>query len=499
MLNRLNWLWALLAGTLIPLSLAPYDIWPASIVGLFILLGLLHSNPIDTSAKGFIIGWWFGLGIFGVGTSWVYVSIHDYGHAPVALAVFLTSLFCMGLALLSGFTCYIYKRFFPNWNAVQPLVFAALWALGEWLRSWLLTGFPWLYIGYAQVDGPLSAWAPIGGVLSISFVIALLSASLYSLSTKKHYYSATAIIACIIICSIGFTQIQWVEAQPQRVSVALVQANIDQNEKWLAAKIPEHIALQEKMTEPLWGHDVIVWPESAIPQLMHTAEPLLGRLQSKAQQHASTLITGIPYFDQEQHSYHNSIISLDQQRHHYLKRRLVPFGEYVPLQDLLRGLISFFDLPMSNFRPGPVQQDDLRAGSLTLAPLICYEVVYPDMIRRGAGQQADLLLTISNDTWFGKSIGPLQHLQMARMRALETGRAMIRGTNNGVSALIDADGQVTHQSAQFKREVLTGDVTVYTGDTLVSQFGHRPLLAVCWLVLLLAYAKAYLRQMHSRK
>jgi apolipoprotein N-acyltransferase len=276
-------------------------------------------------------------------------------------------------------------------------------------------------------------------------------------------------------------------------SVALVQANIDQNEKWVASLIPGHIKLHQEMSEPLWDSDIIVWPESAVPQLLQRSESLIAQLTSQAKESNTAFITGIPHYDIANKSFHNSILGLGDASGHYLKRRLVPFGEYVPLEDWLRGLIEFFDLPMSNFRPGPAEQEDLHAGELSLAPLICYEVVYPDMIRRGAGRQADLLLTISNDTWFGASIGPLQHLQMARMRAKETGRAMIRGTNNGVSALIDADGSILKQSRQFQREVLRGDVSIYTGDTLVSRYGHRPLLGLCLTLLVLPLLTAKLR------
>ena len=489
MIVQLRWLWALLSGALIPLSLAPFDIWPLAIISLLILQCLLHAPHCNSAKAGFNIGWWHALGLFGAGTSWVYVSIHVYGHASVGLAVALTALFSMGLALFGGLTFYAYKRFFPAWTPWHVALFPAVWVLGEWLRSWFLTGFPWLYIGYSQTDGPLAAWAPFSGVLGISFVLALLAASLYnSLFRQKIKYAL--ILAAIGVITLLLQSIQWVTDSGQTRSVALVQANIDQNEKWVPALIPQHIKLHQTMSTPHWDTDILVWPESAIPQLLQRSGPLLDNLAERAKQSNTAFITGIPHFEQDNKSFHNSILGLGDASGHYLKRRLVPFGEYVPLEDWLRGLIEFFDLPMSNFRPGPAEQDDLRAGNISLAPLICYEVVYPDMIRRGASSQADVLLTISNDTWFGASIGPLQHLQMARMRAMETGRAMIRGTNNGVSALIDADGRVLKQSKQFQREVLRGEITIYHGDTPVTLFGHRPLLLLCLMLLFLPLATA---------
>ncbi len=200
----------------------------------------------------------------------------------------------------------------------------------------------------------------------------------------------------------------------------------------------------------------------------------------------TTLITGIPFRPEGQQRYHNSIMALGSGEGVYLKQRLVPFGEYVPLEEQLRGLISFFDLPMSAFSPGPADQPPLRAGAFRIAPFICYEVVYPDLVASGA-RNADLLITISNDSWFGNSIGPLQHLQMAQMRALENGRYMIRGTNNGISAIIDHRGRITARTGQFVEESLSGKVEVMLGETPFSSFGSRPIIVGSGVALLLMW------------
>ncbi|MGI9293399.1 MAG: apolipoprotein N-acyltransferase [Pseudomonadales bacterium] len=479
MLNK-AWLQSLLAicaGTLITLSLAPFDVGAAGVAALVVLLFLLaNRNPRTAFARG----WFFGVGLFGSGASWVYVSIYLYGNAPAPLAVLLTLLFCLGLALLSALTCYIYRRLLSNDGYMSLAVFPALWVLGEWLRTWLLSGFPWLFIGYAQIDGPLHGWAPLLGVFGISYFMALSAVCIFLLLRRNRNY--WLLIPGLVPWLLGplLNTISWVQPLNKEVTVGLVQANIAQQEKWQPAKIPGHIQLHERLTEKLWGKQVIVWPEAAIPMLYANAKPIIDRLDKRAQQRNSAFFTGIPYRnDGADAGYHNSIVALGTGSGIYFKRRLVPFGEYVPLENVLRGLIDFFDLPTSHFTPGPSEQSHLQANGLRVAPFICYEVVYPALLQTGNKPLPDFLLTISNDTWFGASIGPLQHLQMARMRALELGRAMIRGTNNGVSALIDADGSISAQTTQFEQEVLTGTIQLYSGKTPYARFGNNALLLFC--------------------
>ncbi|MGI9283923.1 MAG: apolipoprotein N-acyltransferase [Pseudomonadales bacterium] len=483
MLNKpwLQNLLAVFAGTLITLSLAPFDIGSAGVASLVALLFLLvNCNP----RSAFTRGWFFGVGMFGSGASWVYISIYHYGNAPAPLAVLLTLLFCLGLALLSALLCYVYRRILSNDDYISLMVFPALWVLGEWLRTWLLSGFPWLFIGYAQIDGPLHGWAPLLGVFGISYLLALSAVCVFLLlHYKRSYWLLVPGLAAWLLGPLLNT-IDWVQPLNHEVTVGLVQANIAQDEKWQPAKIPGHIKLQEKLTEELWGKQVVVWPEAAIPMLYANAKPIIDRLDKRAREHNSAFFTGIPYRNADI-SYHNSIVALGSGSGIYFKRRLVPFGEYVPLENVLRGLIDFFDLPTSHFTPGPGEQAYLQANGLSVAPFICYEVVYPALLQTGDKPLPDFLLTISNDTWFGASIGPLQHLQMARMRALEFGRAMIRGTNNGVSALIDADGSINARTKQFEQEVIAGTIQLYSGKTPYARFGNSGLLLFCAVCIVL--------------
>jgi apolipoprotein N-acyltransferase len=197
---------------------------------------------------------------------------------------------------------------------------------------------------------------------------------------------------------------------------------------------------------------------------------------AEARRNEATLVTGI--FGRTGDGLHNSITSLGNGSGIYHKQKLVPFGEYVPLRGLMSSVLQIFDLPMSSLEKGPSGQALLTAGDYVLAPFICYEVVYPDFVRRQA-RTADILVTISNDTWFGASWGPLQHLQMAAMRALENGRYMVRATNNGVSAIIDEKGNIITRTEQFRAEVLLGEVQVFTGRTPFSRWGSWPVIILC--------------------
>lgn len=481
---RLAAITALIAGALLTTSLAPISIWPAALVSLALLLIIIRGC---TPKQAFLRGWLYGIGLFGSGASWVYVSINQFGNADVPLATFLTVIWCVGLGLLSGFTCYLLRRINTESAAIDLILFPALWVIGEWLRTWLLTGFPWLFVGYGQIDGPLQAHGPIWGVLGIGFVVALTAALIanWGKVEAKLMWIASATVAALWSVTLWLPADHWTIDSEDRLTVGLVQANIDQNEKWLPSKVPQHIALQRQMSESLWGLDLVLWPEAAIPALYHRAEPLIDLLQQRAIESGSTFVSGIPYKNVADGAVYNSIVGLDNQTQLYFKRKLVPFGEFIPLEDILRGAIDFFNLPMSDFTEGAAQQSYLNVNGRKAAALICYEAVYLDMVKQPGGLP-QFLLTISNDTWFGESLGPLQHLQMARMRALEWGRAMVRGTNNGVSALIAPNGEIIAQTEQFKQTVLRGQIPILVGETPYARFGTMPVLVLCALLILMA-------------
>jgi len=483
------------AGALAVLSLAPFDCWPLALLSpALFYLGLRELG----GRQAFYRGWCYGFGLFLAGVHWVYVSIHDYGAASPLLAGFLTLLFCAGLALFLALSAWIWVRFL---RLTQPcfsdaLAFAALWTVQEVLRGELLGGFPWLYLGYSQLDTPLARLLPVGGVWLVSFVLAFSAALLiqlvYQLLHLRHKRPVKPLLLVGILSwlvlpwLIGLALKQhsaWTQPCNLPLSVAAVQGNVAQQLKWQPEQLQAQLALYAEMTTQTQRSDLVIWPEAAIPVLKEYAEDYLQQSHALMQSRNAALITGIPL--REEGRYYNAVIALGEGSGTYRKQKLVPFGEYVPFESALRGLIAFFDLPMSAFSAGAPGQAPLVAKGVRIAPLICYEVVYPRLAAEAASD-SNLLLTVSNDAWFGRSIGPLQHLQMARARALESGRWLIRATNNGVTALIDPFGKITVQIPPFEQAVLQGEVQPMQGQTPWLRFGGTPLLLLCGLFLLLA-------------
>ncbi|OLU23246.1 apolipoprotein N-acyltransferase [Pseudomonas sp. PA15(2017)] len=478
---------ALLAGALTTLALAPYGIWPLALLSIALLYrGLRALTPRQAAWRG----WWYGFGLFASGTSWVYVSIHDYGAASPPLAALLTLGFVAGLGLFFALATWLWALCLRRDSAPlgDALAFAALWVAQEAFRGWFLTGFPWLYAGYSQLDGPMAGLAPIGGVWLLSFALASSAALLVNLprllGNKPQLAEALVLLIAPWLLGVAFKDHAWTAPAGEPLSVAAIQGNVEQNLKWDPAQLNAQLALYRDMSFASKPVDILVWPETAVPVLKEQAIGYLSMMDRFASDRKSALITGVPIRQANADGdmrYYNAVSVIGQGSGDYLKQRLVPFGEYVPLQDMLRGLIAFFDLPMSDFARGEHDQPLLEAKGHRIATFICYEVVYPEFAAEMAAN-SDLLLTVSNDTWFGKSIGPLQHLQMAQMRALEAGRWMIRATNNGVTVLIDPFGRITERLPQFEQSTLYGQVQPMQHLTPYLQWRSWPLIALCSLL-----------------
>ena len=475
---------ALLAGMLFPLGLSPAGFWPLILLSAGVLFALCEWQP---SQPAFRLGYLYGIGFFGTAVSWVYVSIHTYGATPAWLAVTLTFVFCAGLALFFGAQLYCFQRLSSRhayWRVVQ---FASLWVLFEWLRSWVLTGFPWGYAGYGAIASPVSGWAPLLGVYGCSWLLITMAGSWVAVLRRPHVMSQWAIslgmTGFILLSGQLLSTISWTEALGDPLAVAVVQPAVPLAKKWSRVHREDILNDLALTTEPLYAtHDLIVWPESALPGYRDQMRDFLDAINTQAAAHDATVITGIPSRDHKKR--YNSIEALGGGSGLYHKQKLVPFGEYIPLEPWLRGVIGFFDLPMSQFSPGPNTQAPLVMGDIAIAPFICYEIVYPDFVA-ASSKQAQLVVTISNDTWFGDSIGPWQHFQMARFRALELGRDIIRGTNDGVSAIINARGTVVSTAPQFTKAVVSGQVQPRSGLTPYAMSGSIPILIFSLISLLL--------------
>lgn len=525
---------------------------------------------LDRSAAGAALGFAYGVGKYGVGVSWVYVSIHLYGGASPVLAGFLVLLFVCGLALftlLQGWL-YVLLRASPpvpletasaaegqlapkklaaarHWRMAlfNAWLFAAVWVLFEWLLTWFLSGFPWLYPGYGHLQTPLAHLVPLAGVSFASLGVVVTAAFLplgFFLRGMGWRFRAVAlaVAAAPWLLGLALSGVQWVAPAGER-SAALVQGNVDQAVKWLPESRVPIIQRYLNLSEPYWGNtgrggdaslrppaegafhaggspphppaesfyaggfpprppaegSLIIWPEAAITLFEHEAGELLQGLGRRGEQSGAALVLGLPRLQAQAEGagrqsslgnrFQNAALALGDGEGRYIKRRLVPFGEYVPLEGMLRGLIEFFDLPMSRAAPGPRRQPLLRVGADAAALAICYEVAYADLMRSTAAD-ADLLVSITNDTWFGRSIGPLQHLQIAQARALENGRWLLRTANSGVTAILDPQGRIAARLPQFEQGVLTGNFQVMQGRTPYNRFGDAWLIALSAIMLLLA-------------
>lgn len=488
------WFIVFLCGALIPVAFAPFNTY-SSLFSYLIFFPLavffyqvLHTR---TAKESFYKGALFGIGLFTVGVSWLYVAIHDFGAAHWSLAGFFTGAFILFLSSFyaafawSIFKLRQYRRIAQNILIIFYI--PVLWGLFEWIRSWLFTGFPWILSGYPLIETPLAGFAPLTGIFGLSILVAGISSLL--LLRVKPIISFMAIIV-LFITGWLLGSIQWSQPLGAPLSVALIQGNVNQSIKWDRWQLEKTKQLYVAMSQEQWQkNDLIVWPENAIPVFYHTLEAgFYHNLTVQAKKTQTELITGLPYFDDNTQQYYNALTNLGGQQGYYYKTHLVPFGEYVPLASLIRGLIHFFNMPMSGFSAGDVDQAPLEIKGHKVVITLCYEDVFPqDMLQYIP--ESRFMINLSNNGWYGDSFAPHQHLEMARMRALETSRELIRSTTSGISALIDFKGRVVTQGPQFKKAVINGTVQPRTGTTPYVFWGNYPVVLL-FAVTLLLLAKA---------
>lgn len=470
---------ALIDGAILPFAFAPYGYYPLAVPVLALLFWLWAGNSRRLAV---VAGYCFGLGMFAHGVWWIQISVHQFGLPLYSFSVTVTAGFVLFLSLYPALAAWLWHRCAPGAPAVRLLIGApAVWVVTDWLRGWVFTGFPWLYVGYAQTDSPLAAYAPVLGVHGVSLVTAMLAGACTVLvtGTRRARIAALGVVAIFALGCVVFERVAWTRDTGHALPVALVQGAIPQAVKWQRDYREPSIELYTELSRPHWGKPLIVWPETAIPAFAAEVPATLKRLERIAGDAGTALLVGIPRADPEDDTrYFNSVVQLGAARGYYDKRHLVPFGEYLPFDRWLRPLLDFLRIPMSNFSAGDPVQAPIVVDGHTVGVSICYEDAYAGEIAR-ALPAAGLLVNVSNDAWFGDSIAPHQHLQIARMRALEAGRYLLRATNTGISAVIDHRGRVLARSGQFNPEVTTAEARIRTGTTPAATIPG-------WLVPLLA-------------
>jgi len=500
------WL-ALAAGLLCVLAFAPFELPVLALLCLSLLFSLWAGTERPRRAAW--LGFLFGLGLFGGGVSWVYVSLHTFGGMPAAMALLATLAFCAYLALFPALAGSLQARL-PRSAAVPwsrlLLAMPALWLLGEWLRGWLLTGFPWLSLGYAQSDSALLGYAPLLGMYGCSLLLALaaglLAAMLYAArlqatgTPSKNYYKLLIINGFFLACLYGggamLQQHEWTTALGEPLPVALVQGNVAQEMKFDPQRYAATLATYQQLIEDSLAPTspanlparLIVLPETALPRLLDAIDPAyLEALRQRLHAANADALIGVPLRDRAGQFYNASFSLGRSPTQFYAKSHLVPLGEFVPPE--FAWILQVMSIPLSDFSPPPHALQPLPIAGQQVAVNICYEDAFGEEIIRQL-PQATLLVNQSNVAWFGRSLAPAQHLQIARLRAAEAGRPMLRATNTGVTALIDHRGQVSAQLPGYQQAVLRGEVQGRSGSTPYVRWGNRPVLLSAALMLLAA-------------
>ena len=485
---------------------APFYLYPLPILALAGLLFLWERSRDGRSAAA--IGLSFGLGLFLFGVSWVYVSLHDYGGMGILTAALFTFVFCAIPACYPALIGAILKRV-PASRPVRLLFFfPALWALSEWVRGWLFTGFPWLALGYSQAPAsPLTGFAPLLGVFGVSLVAAIVAASLASaiirISERPQQPLALLIrepgvwiIVALLLSGMALSGKEWTQPLAgEPTSVALLQGNIPQAMKWqpesARATLDTYMNLARSAEARL-----IVLPETALPMFnVHVPGAYLELMAVQGRRNGGDVLVGVPELHPSGRHY-NSVMSFGSAPTQvYRKHHLVPFGDYFPLRGVLGWIMNLMQIPMSDFSRGDAVQRPMQVAGQKIAVNICYEDVFGEEIIRQL-PEATVLANFTNDAWWGRSLASVQHLQIAQMRTIETGRPMLRATNTGVTAIIDPKGRITASAPEFTTTTVVGEVQGYEGATPYVRVGNRAFLVLC--ALMIAVPLAARRRSHRR-
>ncbi len=475
---------SLFAGAISTLAFAPFNYSGLIFLTLALAFYLWDRLPLKQAVTS---AWLFSLGLQCTGVSWIYHSLHTHGSAPAVFAGLLIFLLCCYLSIYTALAVYAVKRFLPERQAWRFILFyPAAWVVFEWLQGYVMTGFAWMQLGYTQIDLPLSGFAPILGNHAISGLLALSAGVLVLLVKQYGRFQIKAVlfmVTPVLLLWIAGSQlklIDWTEQAGDPIKVSVIQGNIKQKDKWKMQNKQSTLDLYRDLTLAQKDVDLYVWPETAVPDYRYRVVPYIKQLSHEMKKREADLLLGI-FVKNEDRRVLNSVLNVNGGV--YNKRHLVPLGEFIPLRFLIEFFNRFVKIPMSDIASGEDEQKLLVAAGIPLGISICFEEAFSRDVIRDL-PEAQLLVNVSNDAWFEDSHEPHQHHAIARMRALEAGRYMIRSTNTGITSLIGPHGEVIKQLPQFETAVLNGEVQPLAGATPFVRWGDWLIVAMCTLLLL---------------
>lgn len=485
---------ALAVGASSVLAFAPFNAWPLAIVCPALLFALWTGvGPGRAGWRGFL----YGAGEFLAGIYWIYIAVSGLGGAPWWLGVLLYVLLAFACAVFPAVLGFVARRLAAGPGPVWLLLLPSGWALGEWVRSFALTGFPWLSLGYSQVIVPLGGYAPVLGLYGASFACVLAAVLvMWLLRPRCRLAMRTATLAglCGVFgLGVGLGHVNWTHPSGEPFTVSMVQANIPQAAKWQPAKLRASLDLYMQLSRPHLSSDMIVWPEDAVATWYADALPYITDFVQAAREHDTAFAFGVPLFNSKTHEAFPVVLSLVPEPDVYFKRHLVPFGEYFPVPDWIKRWLAKHALPFSSFTPGPWQQQPLEVGQWKAAVALCYEIAFGRLLDTQL-PEADFILNPSDDGWFGGSIALDQQFQMAQFAARETGRFVAAATDDGITGIIGPRGEVRARLPAHQTGVLTGEVTPYAGATPYVRWGNWFVVIFSASLFILAFAPALLRR-----
>ena len=476
------------AGALFLLAFAPFDVSILAAVSIGYLFILCLTQPPKIVIQCFFC---FGLILFVLGLYWLYISIHTVSGGPIWLAILLIVILSVFMALyyaLAGYLISISYTKFQSQSLTLLIIAPSIWVLIEWLRGWLLSGFPWFSVGYSQTNTYLSNWAPIGGIYMVSWICGICAGllALIYLGKGQHSYKAAAALITIITVSLLLGMFSWTQSTGEKFTVSLVQGGIQQERKWLPGEFSKTLDLYKSSLITSNKSDLVVWPEVAIPSIASNVESYLDDLKKVVKENQiQMLLFGILTSDKTSGEIRNSMMAIGSSDVVYHKRHLLPFGEYFPVPDLVRSWLQSMGLPNRDIQRGNTIQDMPQLSNILIAPSICYEDIFGSELL-GYFPEANLLVNITNNAWFGKSFASEQHFQMSIMRAIESGRYLLRATNTGVTAIVEPDGTV-ERAQSFKYSILSGTIEPMIGNTPYTKYGNSLIVILLILNLFLGY------------